>query len=64
MNACMASFLCERKTTNVNHEKSSTITYAYYLAYRLMVDVGPNKSICNSLSGLKIESMPLLLKDV
>ena len=62
LKASQASFLWIRNITQVNMEKSSPMTRSYFLPSRLVVLVGPKRSICKSLSDLVVETTFLLWK--
>ena len=54
MNSEVVSLLLKRKITQVNLEKSSTMTKQYFFPPRLTGLTGPKRSICNNSKGLVV----------
>ena len=63
LNFIKSSFLHERKSTQVNLEKSSTITKPYDFPLRLAVLVGPNRSRKSNSRGQEDETIFFALND-
>ena len=54
--------MCQKKIY-VKREKSLIITKLYHFPPKLVVLVGPNKSMCNNYNGLEVETISLDLND-
>ena len=59
----IVSFFLNKKITQVNLEKSSTITRVYFLPLKLRGDTGPKRSICNNSKILSEEELCKDLKE-
>ena len=64
VNKFKASFLEDKKSTHVYLEKLSTMTKPYDLPPRLVVLVGPKRSMWSSCKGLEVETQFFYLKEI